>query len=163
MTSNLPATVTLYPKKSSAIWLLLCCLTFVVIGVWMGIKESWIGYACAAFFALGIPIAIIQFLPGSAYLKLDETGLTFCSLYRKTTVPWSVVDDFFVVTLKQSGITVRKMVGFNFVPSYDRQRVGRRIASVIGACEGALPDTYGKKAEELVELLQSYLQLARTR
>jgi hypothetical protein len=163
MMSDSPSTQILYPKKSSAVWLLLGCSAFVVVGIWLGNREGWIGYAGAAFFALGIPVALIQLLPGSSYLQIDETGLTFSNLFRKTSVPWSDVDEFFVVTLKQSGLAVHKMVGFNYVPSYGRQLIGRRIAAAIGKCEGALPDTYGKSAEELALLLNSYLQIAKAR
>src|SRR5262245_44959917 len=99
--TDLPSTLTLYPKKSSAVWLLLASSAFVVVGIWMGNSKEWIGYAGAAFFALGIPVALIQLLPGSSYLRIDDTCLTFSSLFRKTSVPWSVVDEFFVVTLKQ--------------------------------------------------------------
>jgi hypothetical protein len=161
MTGETPS-LTLYPKKSTAIWLLLCFSLFVAIGIVLGMSEGWAGYLCAALFAIGIPVAVIQLLPGSTYLHVDESGFTFCNFFRRTTVPWSVVDEFFVVTLKQSGIRVHSMVGFNYVASYDRAFLGRRIARVVGKCEGALPDTYGKKAEELADFLNACLERART-
>ena len=34
---------------------------------------------------------------------------------------------------------------------------------MVAKCEGALPDTYGKGAEELAVLLNSYLQKAKAR
>jgi hypothetical protein len=163
MMTDFPGTLTLHPKKSSAVWFLFVCSAFVVMGIWMGNSKGWIGYAGAGFFALGIPVALIQLLPGSSYLRIDDTSFTFSSLFRKTSVPWSVVDEFFVVTRKQTGLTVHKMVGFNYVPSYERQRIGRRVAAAIAKCEGALPDTYGKSAEELAVLLNSYLETARAR
>jgi hypothetical protein len=52
------------------------------------------------------------------------------------------------------------MVGFNFTAEYVAKRRATALrntllASVraIADCEGALPDTYGMKAKELVELL----------
>lgn len=54
------------------------------------------------------------------------------------------------------------MVGFNFVESYDKNRLGRRLASVIGKCEGALPDTYGKKVEVLARLMNDCLAEVKT-
>lgn len=136
--------------------LLLACSAFVAGGIWIGITGDWIGYLCAAFFALGIPVAAMQFIPGSAYLKLDQSGFTFCSMFRKTTIPWSAVESFFVTTI------YNKMVVFNFVPSYDRSKLGRRICKGMANCEGGLPDTYGKKAEELADLMNAYLLQART-
>ena len=105
-----------HPKKSSAVWLLLVCGIFVAGGMWMAQEEGWIGYLCAGFFALGIPIAIVQLIPGSTYLRITEDGLSFANMFRVTTIPWTVIDRFFVVALKQTGMTVRKMVAFNFVP-----------------------------------------------
>ena len=123
----------------------------------MAQEKGWIGYLCAGFFALGIPVAIVQMLPGSSYLRITDDGLSFASMFRVTNVPWNVIDHFFVVSMKQTGMTVHKMVGFNFVPSYDRAKTGRRISSAIAQCEGALPDTYGKKAEELADILNRCL------
>lgn len=128
----------------------------------MGVTASWIGYLVAALFALGLPVAVIQLLPGSTYLEADHAGFTYCNLFRRTTVPWSVVDEFFIVVHKPVGIKVHQMVGFNFVESYDKAKLGRRIAGIIGKCEGALPDTYGKKAEDLAVFMNEYLARART-
>jgi len=71
-----------------------------------------------------------------------------------------VFDEFFVVTLKQTGVKVHEKVGFNFVPTYDRARLGRAVARELGKCEGALPDAYGRKAEELAAILNARLQAA---
>jgi hypothetical protein len=147
----------LRPKKSPAIWLLLGCGTFVAGGLWMAQENGWIGYLCAGFFALGIPVAVVQLLPGSTYLRIADDGLSFANMFRVTTIPWNVIDQFFVVGVKQTGMTVHKMVAFNFVPSYDRARLGRRVNSAIAKCEGALPDTCGQKAEELAEILNRCL------
>ncbi len=149
--------MTLYPKKSSAIVLLLVCVAFVVMGLWLARSHGWMGYLCAGFFSLGIPLAIIRLLPGSTYLEIEEEGLTISEEFRKTLVPLNVIDEFFVVKLKRTGVTVHKMVGFNFVQSYDRSTIGRGVAKAFSECEGALPDTYGMKAEELAELLNSKL------
>jgi hypothetical protein len=97
------------------------------------------------------------------YLTLTPEGFTMCNLFRKTTIPWDVVDEFFVVTMKQHGLTVRHLVGFNYVASYDRSRIGRSIAKAMTPCEAALPDTYGKKPQELANILNSCIQIVRER
>ena len=149
--------VVLRPKASSAIWLLLGCGIFVAAGMWMAREKGWIGYHCAGFFALGIPVAIVKLLPGSTYLEIADDGVSCANMFRVTKIPWNVIDEFFVVSLKQTGTTVHKMVAFNFVPSYDRSQIGRQISSAIAGCEGALPDTYGRNAEELAESLNQRL------
>jgi hypothetical protein len=150
--------MTLYPKKSSAVCLLLICSVFVAGGIWAARSGNWIGYLVASFFGLCLPVALIQLLPGSSYLAIDDTGITVCNLFRKTSIPWSVIGEFHAVTLTHHGLRVHKMVAFNFMPSYDGARLGRRLARLIGGCEGALPDTYGKSAEELAEFLNSCLR-----
>lgn len=149
--------IVLRPKKSPAIWLLIGCGTFVAAGLWVAREQGWIGYLCAGFFALGIPVAVVELLPGSTYLQIADDGLTFANLFRVHTIPWNVVDEFFVVSLKQTGLPVHKMVAFNYVESYDRAQLGRRINAAIANCEGALPDTYGQKAEDLAEILNRCL------
>lgn len=155
--------LTLYPRRSRAIWLLLGCSAFVALGVWLGLSGERNGFLGAAFFGLGIPIAVIQLLPGSAFLRIDSAGITFAAMFRTTSLPWSAFAEFFVVTLRQTGVQMHEMVGFNFAPTYDRARHGRAMAKVFVKCEGALPDTYGKKAEELAALLNARLRAASSR
>jgi Bacterial PH domain len=150
--------VILYPKKSSAFLLLLVCSVFVAVGLWVGSKEGWPAYLCAAFFAVGILAAIIQMLPGSSSLRVDEKGLTIVNLFRASEITWEAVDHFCVVTMAQTGVKVHEMVGINFAPSYDAARLGRQFAKAITGCEGALPDTYGKKADELAAFLNARLR-----
>jgi len=150
--------MTLCPKKSQAIGLFFLCEIFVAIGIWMGVTGEWIGYLIAGFFGLGVGIFFVQLIPGSAYLRLDPEGFTFCSLYRKTTLPWSTIDGFHVVVMRQTGLKVHELVGFNFVPDYDRSQLGRQISSAVAECEGGLPNTYGKSAEELACLMNEHLQ-----
>jgi hypothetical protein len=142
--------------------LLLTAAAFTAGGIWMGLSGEWIGFLIGGFFALGIPVAVLQLIPGSAYLHVDQTGFTFSSSFRKATIPWSVVDEFFVVTLRQHGVRVHSMVGFNFVPSYDRSRLGREFAKAVSRCEAAFPCTYGKKAQELAEFMNSCLAKAKS-
>ena len=151
-----PTPMTLYPRRSSAIWLLVVCTAFVAIGIWTGSSGDWVGFLGAAFFGLGIPVALIELIPGSSFLHIDSNGITFSNLFRKASLPWSDVGEFYVVTMAH-----HEMVGFNFAPTYDRARTARAVSKIIGKCEGALPDTYGKKAEDLARLLNARLQEAR--
>ena len=52
------------------------------------------------------------------------------------------------------------MVAFNFSQKYRQQRFARKLSSMIGGYEGALPDTYGKTAEELAALMNEWRQRA---
>jgi hypothetical protein len=45
------------------------------------------------------------------------------------------------------------MVGLRFNERYKGNAVGRKLATYLSGTDGALPDTYGQKAEELASLL----------
>lgn len=157
------ATLVLRPKKAKTLSLLAISSMFVAIGivVAVGAGDS-LGFVCAAFFGIGVVVAVVQLIPNSSFLRIDSTGITIASMFRQTSVPWSVVDRFFVVSTKMHGLKVGEMVGFDFVPTYDRARLGRQVASALGACEGAIPDTYGKTGADLAALLNARLEAART-
>lgn len=149
--------LTLIPKRRTALALLLTCSAFVAIGLWMSRTEGWVGYLCAGFFALGVLVAIVRLIPGSSCLIVGREGLTIVNLFRSSTIAWSDIDCFVVVRLTLWGLTVHQMVAFDFAPSYDRAKLVRRFASHLAGGEGALPDTYGYRADELAELLGRYL------
>jgi hypothetical protein len=153
--------LTLYPKASKALLLLLISAAFVAIGLWLGSDGEWMGYLCAAFFGLGIPVALVQLVPGSGFLRIEADGFTFASLFRKHSLRWSDIDCFYVVTLRNHGMKTMDMVAFNYSPTYDRMRTARAFAKVIAGAEGALPDTYGRKASALADLLNIRLHEAR--
>jgi len=127
----------------------------------MGLSGERIGYLIAAFFALGIPAALIQMVPGSGFLRIDASGVTFSNVFRRTFLRWSDIETFYVVTLRSHGIKAHEMVGFEYAPACDRSRTARKLAKFISDCEGALPDTYGKKASDLAELLNARLAEAK--
>jgi len=148
-------TVTFYPKRWTA---MICAVGFAagIAGiVWMGKWNAWevlfLIFCVFAFLA-----SVVEMIPGSSYLRLDESGFTITSGFRPSTTPWSAVDAFYVVQIRASGIKAHSMVGFNFDPASDQAKIGRRIAKFISQCEGALPDTYGMKAEALCELMNRY-------
>jgi hypothetical protein len=155
--------LTLFPRRRSAIVLLVLSTAFVAVGIWMARTGESFGYASIACFGLGIPIAVIQLLPGSTFLRIDENGITFANLFRKTSLPWSAFDRFVVVVIRKGGLKAHEMVGFDFAPTYDRAKVGRAIAHALAGCEGALPDTYGRKADDLAALLNARLREAQLR
>lgn len=151
----------LVPKRSSVVGLLLLCAAFVAGGLWLGLRGEPFGFVCAGFFGLGVLAALVQLVPGSCFLRVDDTGITFASLFRRNAVPWSDIDEFCVVVTRSTGIRVCETVGFNLAPTYDRATLGRRFSRAVAGCEGALPDTYGMKAVELAALLGSRLEAAR--
>jgi hypothetical protein len=155
------APVIFYPKRTTSLRLLLISAIFVAIGISMVRSGVLLGYFAAAFFGLGIFVALVQMLPGSSFLRIDAHGITCSSLFRKWFIAWADIKEFYVVTVPTA--PTRPMVGFNYVASYRRSPRARAFSKSIGGCEGALPDTYGKKANDLATLLNARLDEARAR
>jgi hypothetical protein len=136
------------PKLKTLLWIVVF-LFFVVGGFWGDTKKNvLIIYLCSGFFALGIVVFCVQLLPGASYLILKKESFIFCALFRAHEVRWDEVQDFRVQTISHN-----KMVVWDFVLGYSKQVRGRRISTAMAGCEGALPETYGFKAEELAEVM----------
>lgn len=159
MQSNIEIPVTLYPSRAKIVWLLLIGLLFVLAGIWMVHEGQWFGYVCAGFFGLGLPILALQLHPKAAYLRLTSEGFTFCTSFRAYTIRWTDVQKFAVNLLPLPAMT--QMVAWNFSPHYPRYQASARaraISKSMSGYDGALPNTYGMKAQELAELMERLRQ-----
>jgi hypothetical protein len=145
--------MTLRPSRKKTALLFLLCLGFVLGGVWMVRSGETEGYFVAGFFGLGLPVFALQFHPRAAYLELRGDGFTFCGLFRAHTVRWTEVQEFGVMDVEGNA-----MVGWNFRPECPTSRRARSVSKFISGYEGALPDTYGMKAQALCELMESLRQ-----
>ena len=152
----------LRPSKLKAVLLLVACTAFVVIGLFLGSSGKWIGYLCAAFFALGIPVGVSQLLPGASYLEIGNDGFTVSSMFRKHFVSWSTIREFRIVDVTPVSPSKTKRVGYDRIHLDGGPSVGEEFSKVLGGVEGMLPDNYGKKAEELLEIMDTCLAKART-
>lgn len=142
--------VTLRPGRIKQTLLLLLCSVFVVAGIFMVRKDGDVmGYVCIVFFGLGCGVFLVNFLPSAAYLRLEEDGFTFCSLFRVHTVRWADVLEFGVIRMRNN-----RMVAWNYVPSYTQSGAMRSVNQALSEFDAALPDTYGVKAMELAEEMQ---------
>ena len=150
MTLNIQIPATLRPSRKKAAVLFLVSLLFVVSGIWMICDGQTMGFFCGGFFALGFLVSALQFHPKAAFLRLEPDGFTFCSLFRAHTVRWKNVREFDVIYVGPN-----RMVAWNFTPDYPTSGSARPISKSLSGYEAALPDTYGMKADELVELLET--------
>jgi hypothetical protein len=141
--------LTLKPSRTKSVMLLIVCIVFVAIGVWMIRDGESMGYLCAIFFGLGVPVFVINLHPRASYLKLDETGFIFCSLFRAHAVRWADVEEFGIVSIRMN-----RMVAWNFFPG--RASGGlRAMSKAISGFDAALPDTYGMGAPALADLMST--------
>jgi hypothetical protein len=148
--------LTLRPNRRRYVLLLLSCIGFVVGALTARKSDPIIGWFGILFFGSGVIIFGLLLLPGSAYLKLDSAGFTFCTLFRAHSTCWYQVDSFQVAR-----IAGRKMVVFNFSNLHPGQRVLRKLSSTVSGYEAGLPETYGLSAEELAAMLNDWRERAR--
>ena len=154
MTTPLPSLpLTLRPTRVRTALLLLTCLGFTALGVFMGRDGKWLGYLIGGLFGLGVPVFVLQLHPRAAYLLLNEEGFTYCSLFRAQAVLWVDVEGFGVIA-----INAFRMVAWNFVPGHPSTGRARMLSQAVSGYEAALPDTYGLKPKELANLLNALRQ-----
>jgi hypothetical protein len=152
--------VTFYPKRWTAIACVVGCAAGITGVIWMWNWTPW--EALFLIFCVFIFLAsIVRLIPGSSFLYLEESGFTFCTLFRKNRFLWTEIEKFYVVQVSKTGIKAGSFVGFNFDPASNRAKIGRRAAKFLSQCEGALPESYGMKPEELCELMNQYLVHAK--
>ena len=149
---TLPALpITLRASRRKWLLVLSISLAFVAIGVWVAPENPVMAWSCVAFFGLCALVAGVNLHPNSSYLVLDTNGFTFSSLFRKHSVRWSEVQEFFPIR-----VSATRMVGWNFTPQYAAAPGLRKVSTALSGAEAALPDTYGKSVEELAELLECF-------
>jgi hypothetical protein len=135
------------------IWLLIGSLVFVAEGVFLVTRGSWFGWAGILFFGLGMVVAGVSLLPGSAYLRLDAAGFTMCALFKPHSYRWYEVDSF-----KVGRLGTRKSVVFDYSRLHRGKESLRKFNSRTFGFQGSLPDTYGMSAEKLAATLNEWRQ-----
>jgi hypothetical protein len=133
--------------------LLIVSLVFVAGGVAMARDEPVMGSVCAVFFGICAAVAVVGTLPGSSYLELRDDGFVTCSLYRKHFIRWEQIQQFVIYRIQHS-----EKVGWRYSPAAGVSTFGRRLSSTLAGVEGGLPDTYGLKPRELLDLMNAVLQ-----
>ena len=145
---SLPESMTLYPSKVK--WILV--MTGSIVFLIMGIKilgrdydlESWIGQIGCIFGGIGILVSLMSLWPDSGWLKLGPDGIRNKILFRKFYYRWSDINRFGISTVEfDTGIgnSKNKIVSF-WMKSDDKMH--------------SLGDSYGKKPEQLVKILENY-------
>jgi PH (Pleckstrin Homology) domain-containing protein len=144
----------LRPRKGKWALVLLGSAAFVATGFWMvtdSPSERFWGYAGIIFFGLCLVIALIQFIPGSSFLRLTADGITVRAMWRTTFYRWSDIARFGAAEFTTFGARQR-FVGLDFSATYphrDRAQTVKKINRALIGFEGTLPDNYGWDYAEL--------------
>ncbi len=150
--------LTLRPGRVRTVLLLLTCLGFTALGVFMGRDGEWLGYLIGGLFALGVPVFILQFHPRAAYLSLGQDGFTYCSLFRAHTVRWDTVEGFGVITVNTFPSHVFRMVAWNFVPGYPKTGRAQVLSQAVSGYEAGAARYLRLKPAALADLMNTLHQ-----
>jgi hypothetical protein len=111
---------------------------------------------CLFFLLLAVE-RFLPYVPGGAFLKLDQAGFTVCYWFKETRYRWCDIAAFKVITHRYWGIIpYRRRVGLQYTENSGKRTFLVRIAGALTRFDRALPDTYGMKAKELAQLLDRW-------
>ena len=153
----LPESMTLYPSKIYWVLTLLVSIGFIALGIHLiggdyvipvrgvsTIPGTLFGQILCVIFGLVIFWSVLTLWPSSSWLKIGPEGIRHQVIFRKFNYQWSDINRFEIMTVQiGAGKTKSKarFVSFWIKPD-DQMR--------------SLGECYGKKPEELLEILESY-------
>jgi hypothetical protein len=149
--------VRLLPSRFKHAVLLAGSLAFTAGGIWMITSGEAKGWFVAGFFGLCALVAVIGLRPNTSMLVLEDHGFTVRSLNRSTTYRWEDVERFYVWTNPTSIFS--KFVAMDLAPHAEPTTTAGRFMLKVGRGVGAeaiLPDSYGYKVANLVELMEAW-------
>ena len=144
----------LRPSMRKWWWVVLLCIAFTAVGVFMIAEGNWRGWLVSGIFAVGLALAGLFVLPGNAYLELRPDGFTVCTFRRRQSYRWDAVSAFDITTIAHN-----RFVAFDVIAEEDRHK-GAGIAVAISGAESSLPDTYGMRAEDLAAQMNEWRERA---
>lgn len=122
-------------------------------------SDVWFGYFALALFGSFVLVFLLEFAPGSTFLRLSPDGFEVRSLWRSRSYKWSDIDRFgpAAITMTYRGIPMRCWrVGFRLHRSSNKKHVYgaiRKVNEKLCGYEAMLPDNYGMRAPKLAALL----------
>ncbi|WP_242108750.1 hypothetical protein [Luteimonas aquatica] len=147
--------LTLRPSKLR--WVLMLAGTALLLALSARLLQTnfAIGLAGTVFFALCTLVAALNLLPGASFLRLDAEGFEMRALFRSHRVAWREVAGFGVAR-----IALNRVVGWHFAAGHAGHPHLRKLNAGLSGFEAALPDTYGRKAQALAELMNAWRDAA---
>ncbi len=138
-------------SKQRAAQILLACVGFLVLGLWLKSEQPIVGWLTIVGCGAGIPIATSMLVTDRFYLRLDSDGLEMGGLTKPFRAAWGEVDGFEIVTLNRT-----RMIAIHFNEDHQRQRLLRGAVKEFTGVEGAIPNSYGVPLEEVLARLQEW-------
>ena len=139
--------MTLYPSKIKWVLILLVCFIFITMGISLigdHNAETLLGLFVCVMSGFGILISVLTLWPDSSWLKLGPDGIRNKVMFRKFHYRWSDINRFGITTVQHGvGLSKSKTEFVSFWMNHDDEM-------------RSLSECYGKKTDDLVEILESY-------
>ena len=145
------AELILRPSRSKA-WFrffVLLSVTAVYIGLTIRYSDCLLLWLAALIGVVWTFKALARALDRSACLRLTPRGFAVHERWSVLAFSWDEIRNFGVGNRGRS-------VLFNYSGSDETASGARRVAHFLAGGDGALPDTYGMRAEELASLMESW-------
>jgi hypothetical protein len=153
-----PGPVTLYPSRRKWLLVLAGGATFAVGGALMIRSGDPKGWLVLLFFAAVALIAAAVLLPGAGALTLDRDGFEITNLFRHHRIHWQDASGFTAARIPPAR---QRFVLFDQASASSRFLANVNVA-IVGH-NASLPDTYGRSADELAELMAAWRASALAR
>lgn len=143
-------------------WFFVASLVLAICGVavWAVNPGSFWGWAGVLLIGLGAILFVIQLVrPDSLTLARDH--FSYRSLGRSVRYAWSDVAGFGVLLLPRQGANTRQ-VGIRF-KKHGGTLARQMVSGLTGRFDGALPESYGLPADDLVALMEEWRSAAAAR
>lgn len=146
----LPARMTLKPSRLKWAVVLVICLAFVAIGLFVipPEEDQTMRWLTVGFFGIGV-FASLPGLFGLGGLELDQEGFTIMQWGKNTRRTWRECSAFSVISMRGG-----PFVGFT--SETDTGKAGAGLARSLVGETGMLPDRYGMSAKALAELMNRF-------
>ena len=123
---------------------------FAAGGVWMA-HEDPIGWAIAAFFGLCAAVGALMLTPFAGYLKIDREGIEIATIGRRNRIAWKDIESFHI-----GSVPGTRMIAIDYSPQYTAYRRARKFSAMISGMEGAIPNHYTARLEEILHTLEEW-------
>lgn len=162
----------LIPRPWKWLGVLAIGVVFMVGGRWMAQHatdpfQRAVGWFSIVFFGLVAVMSVIQLIPGTSRVVVTSNGIYVNTFLRRVQYAWSEIERFGVAEWTQLHGPFRqrqRYIGILFTDGSKHLIRNRRMQAWTTAFWGyhaLLPDNYGYEHQDLVDLLNGYLEAAR--
>jgi len=144
-------------SRMKTVVLLLGCAMFLCVGILFAQDGDRWAIAVIMISAFGCLILLSMLVPGNMRLTIDSRGFELKGPFKSVKLAWSDVDEFYIGYV-HTGPSTSKLIAIKYSQSYEKQRVGRKVAAQVTGMEGAIPNHFKKSPEELCTILNTYKQ-----